>query len=249
MVSGMRRQSEADLYHVVTRGVAKQLIFEDDDDRRLYLACLKRASASHGTGILAWCLMDNHTHLLIRAPLQDLSAFMRELNSSYAAIFNERHGRVGHLFQGRFKSEPIETDEQLLATVRYIHQNPMTAGMAASCDYRWSSYRSYISGKGATKTDFVLGLFDSVEDFAAFNHAPGKAGGFLEAEWAESRLPAEEALALGSAVVAPLRLQDVRSLGERDRREALRRLKSAGLTTRQIERLTGVSRTTISRTQ
>lgn len=113
-----RAVSEAEIYHVISRGTGRQLIFECDGDRERYLALLGRAARQRQAVLYAWCLMGNHVHVLVRAPLERLSAMMRELNSSYAIWFNAKSGRVGHLFQGRFKSEPVDSDAYLRQNLR-----------------------------------------------------------------------------------------------------------------------------------
>lgn len=247
MGNAPRQQSEFNLYHVVARGVAKQIIFEDDADRRAYLACLKSAMTEKCVEVHAWCLMDNHTHLLVCTPLDELSAFVRVVHGRYATRFNQRHRRVGHLFQGRFKSEAITTEEQLLAVVRYIHQNPVKAGLSRDCDYRWSSYRSYLTGRGATSTDLVLSMFGTLDDFRAFNHTPGKENVCLEATWASEQLTVEDCLTEAQRVLGAVPAQDLRSLPRETRDRYLAALKKAKIPVRQIEKLTGIPRTTIGR--
>lgn len=174
MVRSARKRAESEVYHVMTRGVGRQVIFEDDADRRFYLAVLTEELASHDGELLAWSLMDNHVHLLVRMRLEELSELMRALGSAYASFFNRRHDRVGHLFQDRFRSEPVESEAYLLTVVRYIHQNPVAAGLAPSCEYRWSSYRAYLGlpCEGVpTECDTVFSMLGGVDGFVGFHRA------------------------------------------------------------------------------
>jgi putative transposase len=128
-------------YHVVTRGNNKRPIYLDDRDRELFLLILRRVARRYGWSFLAYCLMGNHYHLVLQLAETGISRGMCELNTAYAATHNIRHRRINHLFGKRFWSELITTDEQLLATCRYVLQNPVRAGLCATCeDWTWSSY-------------------------------------------------------------------------------------------------------------
>ena len=126
-----RTKSASGIYHVVMRGVGRQLIFEDDDDRRALLEKLGKLSDEGCLTVYAWCLMSNHFHLLIKEGCEPIASAMKRLGVSYAMRFNLKTGRVGHVFQDRFSSEPVESDEYFLTVVRYIHNNPQKAGMCA----------------------------------------------------------------------------------------------------------------------
>ena len=141
-----RAIGESGFYHVVMRGVGKQVLFEDGQDRDGFLRRLRETCGELGVKIVAWCLMSNHVHLLLRGDMDAISRAMRRVESAYASRFNARHGRTGTLFQGRFTSVPVESDEQLCAAVRYIHLNPVKAG--EPIDGPWSSYAEYAAGAG-----------------------------------------------------------------------------------------------------
>ena len=157
-----RRSGDSGIYHVVCRGSGRQLIFETDADRARYMNSLLELVSEFNAELLSWCLMDNHVHLLIRQQIDDLSQMMRRLNSGYALYFNLVHGRSGCLFQGRYLSEPVEDDAYLMTVVRYIHQNPLKAGMTSSCSYKWSSYDAYCTGIEPAGGEFVLAVFGDV---------------------------------------------------------------------------------------
>ena len=128
-------------FHVVQRGVNRERVFEDDADRCHYLALLRRAASRYAVSVHAYVLMTNHVHLLVTADRdRGLSAAMSHVGQCYAQAFNRRHGRVGTLFQGRFKSCLVDSDAYLLAVYRYIELNPVRAGMVGRAEeYRWSS--------------------------------------------------------------------------------------------------------------
>jgi putative transposase len=128
------------IHHVYGRGNNRELIYLDEADRLTYLRLLGRAVADRGWRCLVYCLMGNHVHLVIETPEPNLGAGMQAFHGTYARVFNDRHARSGHVFQGRFNARPIRTDPQLWATLRYVALNPVAAGLCASAqDWRWSS--------------------------------------------------------------------------------------------------------------
>ena len=145
----LRLQFPGAVYHITSRGNARQDIFADDADRRRFLDLLGREIEQHRWRCHAYCLMDNHYHLLVETPEANLSRGMKRLNMVYAQSFNRRHGRVGHLFQGRFHTVVVEKESHLLELCRYLVLNPVRAGMAAAPEvWPWSSYRAMASGRG-----------------------------------------------------------------------------------------------------
>lgn len=132
------------LQHVMVRGIEKRDIFIDDLDRRRFLRHFSELLIKTETACMAWCLMPNHFHLLLRSQKTKLSFFMRRLLTSYAVGFNLRHDRVGHLFQNRYKSLVCEEEPYLLELIRYIHLNPVRAGIISDAgelqSYLWSGH-------------------------------------------------------------------------------------------------------------
>ena len=137
-------------HHVTQRGNRRLPVFFSDDDRRLYLALLTEGARAAGTRCLAWCLMDNHVHLLLVPERADgLRATLGEAHRRYTRAINFREGWRGHLFQARFASYPMD-DAHLMAAVRYVERNPVAAGMVERAeDWRWSSARSHVAGMRA----------------------------------------------------------------------------------------------------
>lgn len=163
MARPLRVQYEGALYHIIAGGNAKQMIFLDDRDRLKFLSWLADAVEIHNLVCHGYCLMDNHFHLLVETPDANLSNAMRDLNGNYAQSFNVRHGRVGHLFQGRYKAFVIEKDSYLLEVARYVVLNPVRAAMVKHPqDWRWSSYRATVGLRKAPDwlhIDWLLGNF------------------------------------------------------------------------------------------
>src|SRR5215471_11089303 len=149
MARPLRLEVSGGLYHVMARGNERKAIFRDDVDRRRYLDRVAHYREKFGFQFLAYCLMNNHVHLAIETGKVPLSKVMAGLQSSYTQYFNRRHDRVGHLFQGRYKAFLVEEDRYALALVRYIHENPVRAGVVERPEqYEWSSDRFYRKGKG-----------------------------------------------------------------------------------------------------
>lgn len=131
-MSHRRLTAEPGFYHVTLRGNGKQIIFEDDADRQRFLMLMSERFADAGLGVLAWCLMDNHIHLLLRDDRGALSSAMRGVASMYARYFNTKTGHRGHVFQGRFQSRAVEDESYLLEAIRYVLNNPAAAGIISS---------------------------------------------------------------------------------------------------------------------
>ena len=162
MARPLRLEYPGAVYHVIARGNERRAVFREDRDRELYLERLEHYQKRFGFRVYAYCLMTNHIHLAVETGKVPLSRIMLGLQGSYTQAFNRRHGRVGHLFQGRYKSLVVQKDPYLLALVRYIHENPVLAGIVRKPpDYRWSSDRWYRrrGGPGWLDVNSVLGMF------------------------------------------------------------------------------------------
>lgn len=140
-----RKKSRSNIYHVMLRGIDKMNIFIDEGDKRRFLETLVRMKQNNEYEIYAYCLMNNHVHLLIKEVNDMLERTMKRVCVSYVYYFNHRYERIGPLFQDRFRSEAIEGDSYFLCCARYIHNNPVKAGIAKCAEsYKWSSYHQYI---------------------------------------------------------------------------------------------------------
>ena len=153
------------VYHVTGRGNARQRIYRNEDDRDLFLSLLSHVVDRYGWLCHAYCLMDNHYHLIIQTPKANLSLGMRHLNGLYTQAYNRRHRRVGHLFQGRFKAILVEKEPQLLELCRYVVLNPVRAKRVSHPgEWKWSSYRA-TAGEASTPefltVDSLLGQYCS----------------------------------------------------------------------------------------
>jgi len=230
--------------HVIVRGVGKQILFEEEKDYGYYLALLEKYSQETKVNICAYCLMENHVHLLTHDASNELARFMKKMGVSYATYYNKKYERTGHLFQDRYLSEVVETKEYMLTVFRYILNNPAAAGICPAAEYLWSSYRRYADSESFVDTEIFQQWIGSWEHYSAFvdekNYdqclefvSPKK-----DDEWAKGKLRAMLHLENGTIIQSY-------DKGRRD--EALRKLKEAGLSNRQIERLTGIGRSIVQR--
>ena len=164
MARPLRIEFPGAVYHVTSRGNAKQAIFIDDEDRGRFLDVLSIVVERFNWLCHAYCLMKNHYHLVIETPKGNLSKGMRELNGVYTQGFNQRYRRVGHLFQGRYKAIIVEKDNHLLSLCRYVVLNPVRVGLIKRPEqWRWSSYRATIGlvkRSSFLTDDWILLQFD-----------------------------------------------------------------------------------------
>src|SRR3990167_506734 len=139
----LRLQYPGAIYHLTSRGNARQRIFSNDSDRELFLDTLSHMISRYGWLCHAYCLMDNHYHLLVETPKANLSLGMRQLNGIYTQAFNRKHGKVGHLFQGRYKAILVEKEAHLLELCRYVVLNPLRVQAQTRVErWEWSSYKA-----------------------------------------------------------------------------------------------------------
>jgi len=190
---------------VTSRGWERRLIFASDGDREDWLRLLGRVATRSNWEVLSWVLMHNHYHLLVRTPDTNLSRGMHDLNSGYASVFNRRHDRYGALFQGRFKAILVEKESHASEVSRYIHLNPVRAGIVLLPEqYRWSSYRYFRFARVARTAPIWLGWKTVLAEYSHDQNRARRAyQRFVEAGIrAPSPSPAEAAtggLLLGSA--------------------------------------------------
>lgn len=246
-----RKRSESGIYHVMLRGINKQIIFESDDDRYQILSTLKRFIDAKKFLLYGYCLMDNHVHLLIQELDDDISTAIKRISSSYVLWYNKKYERSGHLFQERFKSEPVENESYFMTTLRYIHQNPIEAKICKELlEYRWTSYKEYIQVPILIDTEFCLSLFSPDKDMAVDLFIE-----YMNEKNKDSFPVFDDYIKLTDAEVLKI-LQDmgIKNISElqkleKDRRNSLiKELKmTKGISIRQLSRITGISKSIIER--
>jgi len=167
VVRKARVKSSSGIYHIILRGINRQSIFADDEDRMKIIKTLAKYKEISQCRIFAYCLLDNHVHILLQESQEPIGMIIQRVSSSYVIWYNGKHERCGHLFQERFKSEAVETDSYFLTVLRYIHQNPIKAKIVTNvADYKWSSYSEYTKRGQLVDTEYALTMFSDRSDEA-----------------------------------------------------------------------------------
>lgn len=169
-----REESYTAYYHVMTRGINKEKIFKSKSDKQKLIDIIKKKLNEVDCKIFAYCVMDNHLHLLVNSSIENLSLFMKKINISYAMYYNSKNDRIGSVFQGRFKSENILNDRYFYGVVRYIHNNPVKANIVKKPEeYNWSSMNEYIKDEAnivdINGIKLIQNNFHTVSSFMEFH--------------------------------------------------------------------------------
>ncbi|MGS2778944.1 transposase [Robertmurraya sp. GLU-23] len=246
-----RKKSRNGVYHIILRGINKQIIFEEDDDKRRFLDTLGRFKKQCNIKLYGYCLMDNHVHLLVKELEVTVSEFIKRICSSYVYWYNMKYERCGHLFQDRFKSEVVETRAYFFIVLRYIHQNPLKAGLAGHVlECKWTSIGDYLYHSTIVDTKFVLSLLSedrekAIQLIARYMNEIND--DLCMEEMGRVRLSDRDVIdylrTLG--INSNSALQQI-SKGERDTVLAML-MKLNGVTIRQISRITGFSKSVVQR--
>ena len=242
-----RKSSESGIYHVMLRGINQQVIFEDDEDYSKFIEIIVKYKELCQYKIFAFCLMSNHIHLLLKVEECNLESIMKRVAGSYAYWYNHKYYRMGHLFQDRFKSEPVEDDTYFLTVLRYIHQNPLAAKMVNELyEYKYSSYFDYYCGE----SEFVdLGFAFSILDrdkFVEFNNQSND-DVCLDVAERKNILNDTDAKEIIKQISKCTSSAEFREIGKEQRDRYIKKFKELGLSIRQISRLTGVSKGIVER--
>ncbi len=227
------------------------MIYEDDEDKSRFLNILKRCKEISNYQLYAYCLMDNHVHLLVRETADPIGNVIKRISSSYVYYYNSKYERCGHLFQERYKSESVETKRYFLTVLRYIHQNPVKAGLVGGVfESNWTSVFEYIHNTDIVDIEFALTLFSSERESAVPQFIE-----FMKARNDDECLEYEEMKRmLDSEVKELMQKMGIPTLSvlqqmDREMRDAiLFQLKGMkGVSIRQLSRITGISRSVIQR--
>lgn len=254
-----RKIANSGIYHVVMRGINHQHIFGDRFDYKFFIYTLRRIAKpertdEHSCDIYAYALMSNHFHLLIgMSENNNLGDVMMRIVTSYAMHFNHRYGRDGHLFKDRFKSEPCDDEDYFITLLRYIHQNPVKAGMVKRVeDYEFTSWREYISDipdeQGLCNISYTLGIISKESLIDVVNQPLSEDFRCMEDDIESSKkisdIEITDCLLNQFNISSPI---DLQNLDKKQRDEILCTLLAQGAKVRQLQRITGVGKNIISR--
>ncbi|HQZ00447.1 MAG TPA: transposase [Propionicimonas sp.] len=244
-----RQLVESGIYHVMLRGVNRDAIFLEDEDRERFLYALARVHELSGCVVLAYCLMTNHVHLVLRSVDEPIGDVVKRLGVRYAGWFNGKYGRVGHLFQDRFKSVGVETDAHLLALVRYVWNNPVEAGLTTRPqDYPWSSHRLLESDSALVRAEDLRKLLPPDALTAECVPCIGVVEGFEQARKGRPRLHTDAGVArLIEQVCGITTANEFGDLDLRAQRRIVRELRTRSVPYEQIAKATGMSASSVRR--
>ncbi len=237
-----RNKSASGYMHVIVRGIGKQLLFEDEYDYKYYLKKLEQYCMDTNVRVCAYCLMDNHVHLLVKGESEAIILLMKKIGVSYSWYYNKKYDRVGHLFQDRYKSEPVEDEKYLLTVFRYILKNPAKAGICSVVHYPWNSFWYYdkpLQYMDLSVVKAALGDFAQDREFIEQDE-DDQGLEYTQARYSDVRAKElmMKILGISSGTVLQNYCKDERNI-------AIRKLKECGLTERQIVRLTGIGRNVV----
>ena len=244
MPRSSRKPSATGYYHIIIRGVNRQSIVQDDQDRSKMVDTLRKYAADSDTRVLAYCLMDNHLHLLIQAAAGP-AMFVKKVASSYVYYFNHKYDRIGHLFQDRYKSEAVDTEEYLLTVARYILQNPLKAGICGVKKYAWSSWKDIATGEGFCDTELLCECMGGRAALVSFCLAPSSDRCLDTSD--NKTLKDKDALRMLQQICGSANPQDIAMLPRPEQKAILIKAKAKGLSVRQLSRLTGLDRNIVQR--
>ena len=253
MPRGARGKSSSGVYHVMMRGIGRQDIFHDVEDREKFTETLIRFKRVSQYKLYGYCLMNNHIHLLIKEEKESLSQSIKRVSVSYVHWYNTKYERCGPLFQGRFKSESVEDDRYLLVVLRYIHQNPLKAGIvSAPAEWRWSSYNEYLSRYPLlTDIDFVLEMFHPrrKEALGVYSRFMGEANEdrCLDYEEQKAKRTDERVRLMALKLLKSDDIQAIKEMSKGERNKVIRLLKDEDISIRQLSRVTGLGRRIIEK--
>lgn len=242
-----RQKSASGIYHVMLKGIDGRNIFLHEGDRKKFIDQVLHAQGKDGFSLLAYCLMDNHVHLLLEEN-EDLGTTMKRITVGYVLWHNHQYGRSGHLFQNRYLSEAVETDEYLMTAARYIHQNPVKAGLVKKAiSYCWSSYQQYIDAYNRKATHInperIMVYFKAINDFEDFMNSQkeDKCLGYQSF----GKITDEE---LKAIIQEKYQVQLGQQLAKEKRNELIQDLyKNERTNIRQLARLLGLSKSMVER--
>lgn len=235
-----RKKSSVGIYHIMLRGVNGQQIFEEQEDSDKFLQVLRDCKAISGFKLFAYCLMGNHIHILVKPEKESLEQIFKRIGSRYVYWYNWKYHRTGHLFQDRYKSEPVDDESYFLTVLRYIHQNPIKANLCEKiAEYQYSSYHEYKKEKSSLiDTNFVFDIVDKNSLMSFFEETNDDICLDISNTF---RLNDEEAKEIIEKYSQCKTVAEFQRLDSKSRDEYIAIFKQNGLSIRQISRLTGIS--------
>lgn len=251
MPRSSRVTSNSGIYHIMMRGINRQTIFESNEDKGRFLYTLNLFKRPNNYNVYGYCIMDNHVHVILGELEDSISIAIKRISASYVFWYNNKYERCGHLFQDRFRSEAIEDDRYLLTALRYIHLNPVKAGMVNSYkDYEWSSFKEFTSLQNIVDSEYVLDMFsdNSKEAIKLFEK-------FMDEENDDKCIDFNDNIRMHDSELLDYlhnfgikNVSELQQLSKEKRNIIINELKKInGISLRQLARVTGLSKKIIER--
>jgi len=246
-----KEKNDSGVYHIMLRGINRQNLFEDNEDREKFINTIQYYKGIGSYKVYGYCLMNNHIHLLLRETDDSISNAVKRISSSYVYWYNQKYERCGHLFQERFKSEAVETDTYFLTVLRYIHQNPIKAGITNDINqYMWSSYQDYVKTPTVVDIDFALDLLSTnrVKAEELFRVYINEGNDDCCLDYMERKNLSDEEVRMFLNNLGFASISELQRLEKEQRDDVLRELiRISGASTRQLARITGISKSVVDR--
>ena len=240
MPRSARQESNSGIYHVILRGINRQRIFEDEEDYACFLDILNDCRTVSGFELYAYCLMSNHIHLLLRAGKESPGMIFRRIGAKFVYWYNTKYDRTGHLFQDRFRSEVVENDEYFLTVMRYIHQNPVKAGICSEPqEYPYSSFARYFDDV-LIESSFIEEMIGR-DEFDRYNREKNDDACLEVSEQIRPRTTDEQARVLMKRISGCGNAAEFQQIPKARQEKSLQEMLKAGVSIRQACRLTGLS--------
>ena len=240
MPRSARIKSSSNIYHVMIRGNGKETIFFSNEDYNKFCELLDQKVKEEKITLYAWCLMPNHVHLLVKEKDEPLSNVLGGMLSSFVMWYNTKYRRVGHLFQDRFRSRPVEDEIYFLRVMRYIHRNPFEANLCDRMeDYLFSSFSHYFRSEKYKKDDIVLNLMKR-DDLEKYHYEKDDDCEFLNID-EDEKITDEKLIQMVMQLGTVEKISDVKMLPRDQRTRVIEMLLRSGASYRQINRIIGVS--------
>ncbi|MDR5658543.1 transposase [Serpentinicella sp. ANB-PHB4] len=246
MPRAARKISSTGIYHIMIRGINRSNIYSDEVDKNKFIEILMKTKEETKFELYAYCLMDNHAHFLLKENEVTISTIMKKVCGTYGAWFNQRHNRVGHVFQDRFKSETVETEAYLIEVAKYILNNPVKAKIVENpTNFKWSSYKEYTNKSTLTDTEFLLSIYHTNKRKAKELFRKE----FMKKDLVPINLTIDnirrtdtEAESIVDSEKKTLGINNIENISVEQRILFIKKLKAMGLTNRQIIAISGLSR-------
>ena len=234
-----RALSKTGIYHVMLRGINQQQIFLEESDYKKFLSIVRECKEIKPFELNAYCLMGNHIHLLLKEKGEPVGQVIKLIASRFASWYNIKYQRIGHLFQDRFKSEVVETNEYFLTVLRYIHQNPVKACLCKSIDeYEYSSYKEYVDKEYIIDTEQVFNCIGK-EALIEFHQKEIYFNCLDVEESIRIRKSEEQAFDIFKKLTQCTSNTEFQNLEITKKQKCIRKMYFSGLSIRQITRITG----------